>query len=104
MQQDILIFRGIILKSRDTVVEGLADKLASARKAAGLSQVQASEATGIKQTNISVFERGKKTPTLATLIKLAKAYGVDPCDLIPKEEPKPEPAPAKKPKSSKSKK
>jgi transcriptional regulator with XRE-family HTH domain len=44
---------------------------------------QAAEASGVHRVNIGVFEADTKTPTLATLYKLAAAYGVNVCDLLP---------------------
>jgi SOS-response transcriptional repressor LexA len=67
-------------------VDGLAAKLVAARAAAKLSQLQASEASSVPRTMISQFEIGAKTPTLATLIKLAGAYGVDPINFTPVSE------------------
>jgi transcriptional regulator with XRE-family HTH domain len=92
------------LSKRDTV-DGLGTKLALARGNAGLSQAQASEATGAPQPMISLYERGERTPTLAMIYKLAKAYGVKACDLLPLDsevvlDAESEP-PAKKPKGKK---
>lgn len=64
-------------------VPGLAGKLKAAREAAGLSQQQAAEASGVHNISISQFENDVRTPSVATLYKLAAAYGVDVCDLLP---------------------
>jgi len=100
------------VSKRDTV-PGLGEKLKAARAAAGLSQLQAVERSGVHQANLSQFEADAKTPTLATLYKLASAYGVNVCDLLPggdlggavvlpaEEEPEP---PAKKAGKGKGKK
>ncbi len=89
------------MQKRDSV-PGLGEKLKGARVAAGLTQVQAAEASEVDRVNISKFEGDNKTPTLATLYKLAAAYGVDVCDLLPRDAQgqlpadEPDPAPAKK--------
>ncbi len=64
-------------------VTGLADKLRAARKAAGLSQVEAGERAGVHHVSIAKFETDRSTPTLRVLYRLADAYGVDVCDLLP---------------------
>jgi len=65
-------------------VNGLGEKLKAAREKAGLSQVVVAEKSGVARANLSAFENGSQTPTLATLYKLAEAYGVDVCDLLPR--------------------
>ena len=89
------------MAKRDSV-EGLAAKLIAARENAGFSQAQAGIASGVSRTTINQFERGAKTPTLATLYKLAKAYGVDVRDLLPREVDTP-PLPSEKAKPKKGK-
>jgi transcriptional regulator with XRE-family HTH domain len=89
-------------KAKRDEVPGLAEKLKAAREAAGLSQVAAEAASGVHRVTISVFESGGRTPTLATLLKLAEAYGVDVAELIPRPQkgaaaPVPEAAPAPPP-------
>lgn len=46
-----------------------------ARHDLGLSQSQLSEKTGITQPDISKLENGKANPSIATLKKLADAFG-----------------------------
>lgn len=78
-------------EKRDHVV-GLADRLVAARTAAGLSQAAVFRMTGIARANIMHFEKGNKTPTLATLYKLASVYKIHVCDLLPEaveDAPKP---------------
>ncbi len=70
------------MQKRDAV-PGLGERLKAAREAAGLTQVQAADRSGVSRTNISGFEAEVKTPTLGTLYKLAAAYGVNVCDLLP---------------------
>lgn len=70
------------MPKRDAV-PGLGEKLRAARIAAGYTQPSAADASGVHHVNISGFETETKTPTLATLYKLAAAYGVNVCDLLP---------------------
>jgi transcriptional regulator with XRE-family HTH domain len=65
------------------VIPGLAARLKAARDAAGLSQQQAAEKAGTYQVTIARFETDKRVPTLGILYKLAEAYGVNICDLLP---------------------
>ena len=71
------------MPGRDTV-PGLAARLRAAREAAGLSQVQAGEKAGVHHVSIAMFETDKRAPTVKVLLKLADAYGIDVCDLIPR--------------------
>lgn len=68
--------------NRDSV-PGLAAKLKAAREAAALTQVQAGEKAGVHHISIAKFETEKATPTLRVLYRLAAAYGVKVCDLLP---------------------
>ena len=78
-------------KTKRDEVPGLPEKLKAAREAAGLSQVEAEAASGVHRVTISVFESGDRTPTIATLLKLAEAYRVDVADLIPRPQKAAEP-------------
>ena len=66
---------------------GLGAKLTEARKAAGLSIVDAGEKSEVHRVSIGEYEAGRKTPTVAILMKLAAAYGVGVSDLLPTPEP-----------------
>ena len=55
----------------------LAYSLTAARNAAGLTQKQLSEATGIYQADISKIERGLANPSLSTLQRLAEGLGME---------------------------
>lgn len=50
--------------------------LAELRCNQGLTQLELSERTGIKQSELSKLENGKANPTIATLQKLAKGLGM----------------------------
>lgn len=69
------------------VVEGLAARLKAVREAAGLSQTEAGERSGVHHISIARFETDKRVPTLAILYKLAEAYGANVCDLLPGGQP-----------------
>lgn len=73
---------------RDTV-PGLAEKLKAAREAAGLTQQQAADRSGVHAVSIARFESEARGPSVATLYKLADAYGVTVCDLLPVKAPGP---------------
>lgn len=88
------------MASRDTV-PGLALTLRAAREAAGLSQVEAGERSGVHHVSIAKFETDKTAPTLRVLYKLAGAYGVKVADLLPESLTESPPA-AKPPKGKKS--
>lgn len=60
----------------------LGQRLRDARRAAGLSQVQAARRTRISQGQWSEFETGASEPTLAVLRRMARALGVRPGDLL----------------------
>lgn len=74
--------------SKRDAVDGLAARLVAARAESGLSQSQVSASTGAPQPMISLYERGRRTPTVSMLLKLARAYGINPADLLPGNPPK----------------
>ena len=52
------------------------EKVKDARSELNLSQTQLAEATGVALRTILDYEKGKKKPRQATLLRLAKALGV----------------------------
>ena len=52
------------------------------RKLRNLTQAKLSEACDISQDYLSEIERGKKTPSLETLITIAKHLNIQPQDLF----------------------
>ena len=52
------------------------------RGRAGLSQEEFGERAGLHRTYISMVERGIKTPTIVTLVDLAKALGMETAELM----------------------
>ena len=72
--------------------------MVAARVASGLSQTTAATAASVSRPNLSRYEAGTKTPTLAVMMRLAVAYRVSVADLLPTPEPvaPPKPRPAKR--------
>ncbi|MEX2093588.1 MAG: helix-turn-helix transcriptional regulator [Pirellulales bacterium] len=52
---------------------GLARKIIRARSAAGLSQLELADLAGVREETICRLERGKHTPSIATLEKIDRA-------------------------------
>lgn len=52
------------------------------RQARGLSQEALADRSGQHRTYIGHIERGETSPTLASIVQLAKALEVDPGDLV----------------------
>lgn len=66
----------------EDIGERLAARLSELRRQAGLTQEKLAERTGIAAPEISKFEGARREPTLATLAKLADAYGLSMRDLF----------------------
>jgi len=56
--------------------------LREVRKEAGLSQLDVYVKFGIDRTQLSAIERGVQSPTLRTIHRFAKAYGLRPSELM----------------------
>jgi len=54
----------------------LAEKLRAERIKKGVSEAEVAKAIGVSQSFIAHCERGRKTPSTAVLVDLAKYYGV----------------------------
>ena len=52
------------------------------RHASGLSRAELVQQTGVTAADISLIERGRANPTLATMVKLAEAVGAEVWDMI----------------------
>jgi transcriptional regulator with XRE-family HTH domain len=52
------------------------------RNKQSLSQEGLSDKTGLDRTYISLLERGKKNPSLLTILKICKALGILPSELM----------------------
>lgn len=53
-----------------------------ARGRLDLGQIEAAQRAGLHRTQISLLERGLRVPRLDTIVKLAGAVEVKPCDLL----------------------
>jgi transcriptional regulator with XRE-family HTH domain len=52
------------------------------RERAGLSQEGAADRAGLHRTHVAMIEAGQRLPRLDTIVKLAGAVGVEPCELL----------------------
>ena len=66
----------------ETLKDAFAAVLAKRRHAKGLSQQALADACDLHFTFISQLERGKKVPTLGTIVKLAEALGCRPHRIV----------------------
>lgn len=64
------------------LVGRFAANLVRCRRAAGISQEELGFQAGVHRTGISLFERGRCTPRIDTLVKLAGALEVSPEELL----------------------
>lgn len=76
-------------------------RLRDLREGRGLTRKALAEASGVPFGTIYSYEGGRRSPALATTVKLAAALGVT-CEAFAGcEDVAPEPAPAKKPRGKK---
>ena len=66
--------------------KSIAAALVTLREDKGVTQFDVAVGTGIQPESISAYERGRRTPTLAKLQKLADYYGVS-LDVLTGREP-----------------
>lgn len=69
------------MMAQDAGVDGIADELQRLRRARSWTQEDVEEHSGLTQGQISQFESGKKRPSMGSLRRLAKAFGVPVEDL-----------------------
>lgn len=62
--------------------ERFAQNLRTRRQRLGLSQEALGEASGMHRTEISLLERAKREPRLSTIVRLARAMGARPAELL----------------------
>lgn len=60
--------------------------LREVREAAGMSQMGVYERFGIDRTYLSAIERGIQSPTLRMIVRLSKAFGIAPSQIIKRME------------------
>jgi len=63
-------------------VPQFAANLRAARLAAGLSQEALGDACNLHRTEVSLLERSGREPRLRTVVKLARALGLRPSELL----------------------
>ncbi|NLI40308.1 MAG: helix-turn-helix transcriptional regulator [Caldisericales bacterium] len=56
--------------------ESIGQRIRVLRQKLNYTQTQVEKATGIPQSNLSEFENGKLVPTIQTLFKIARFFGV----------------------------
>jgi transcriptional regulator with XRE-family HTH domain len=56
--------------------------LAEARQAAGLTQEELAAKLGRNQSFVSNYERGQRRIDVVEFLEVAKALGIDPCEVI----------------------
>ena len=75
-------------KSRKTLRsdehKALRQLLIEVRKQSGMTQTQVAEALNWPQSDISKIETGERRLDVVEFVKLCRAIGEDPCDLIKK--------------------
>ncbi|MGD1055867.1 MAG: helix-turn-helix transcriptional regulator [Solirubrobacteraceae bacterium] len=62
--------------------DGFGKSLQAARKQRDLSQDQLAMAAGLHRTHISLLERGRREPSLDTLVRLCRALQMSPAEAI----------------------
>ena len=71
-----MVIMALVPEARLIVAVVRKDRLRSARKQAGITQVELAERTGLSQVMISSIETGLREGSLQTLAKFAKVLGV----------------------------
>lgn len=71
---------------RMTVELALGREIKKVREALHKSQEDLAFEAGIHRTYVSMIERGKKSPTLAVIVRLANALNVKPSELLQRME------------------
>lgn len=61
--------------------------IAEKRKHQGMTQDQVAVFSGIDSSNVRAYESGRSTPNIQSLIRIAKALGVKPGELLEGVEP-----------------
>ncbi len=64
------------------VAARFAENLVALRGRAGFPQERTAERAGLHITEVGLLERGLRLPRLDTIVKLAGAFDVEPCELL----------------------
>ena len=71
----------------------LGARIARLRKAAGMNQAELAEKIGVSTSAIGMYEQGRREPSCALLVSLARALGTTLQYLLTGDEEEPSPAP-----------
>ena len=66
----------------EQIAQALSQVIFACRQAAGLSQEELAERSGVSQNAISDIERGKRGPAFITFLRLAHGLGISPAELV----------------------
>ena len=70
-------FEFLVEAEKERVKEEILSSYINLRKKKGITQQQIAELTGMQRTNIVRIERGRYSPTIEVLVKLAAALDMD---------------------------
>jgi transcriptional regulator with XRE-family HTH domain len=76
-------------RSQQAVCSRVAKILRQEREKRGLSMNRVAQRAGVSQQAVSYIERGKRSPTLETLLRIAAAIDIDFVEVIQKASAKP---------------
>lgn len=68
-------------------MSGFSEKLASCRKAAGMTQAELAAKVGISKSAVSMYERGNREPEIELLEKFADCFHVSVNTLLGRQDP-----------------
>jgi transcriptional regulator with XRE-family HTH domain len=71
------------MRGSESIAGAFAKVLRKARVEAGLTQEELAHLSGLDRSTISQAELANASPQMETLIRLAGALEMDPCDLMP---------------------
>src|SRR4051812_27465509 len=74
--------RGCLLSPVDALPQEFGSVVRARREAAGLSQEALASAASLHRTYISMLERGERTPSLGTVLLLARALNTTMSSLV----------------------
>jgi transcriptional regulator with XRE-family HTH domain len=78
-------------------VNNFGERLKALREARGWTRYRLAKLAGLTNEGVVKLEEPGADPKLSTLVKLAGAFGVKVCELLPEATPAPQPARKKRP-------